>query len=181
MKTTLDSIWQQIAGAVGPAWDGIRSAVISAVNSIVSAARSAGASMAEAFADGIRSRLDAAYSAAKEMVDKIRNLLPGSDAKEGPLSDLTASGKALADTFRLGVESGTPSLQKSMRAALAGVQLSPNVALTGSGSSGAAPVSSTSADNSQHISIYVGQNVDRGNAYAGVQAAIFELQRANLL
>ena len=38
----------------------------------------------------------------------VRNLLPFSDAKEGPLSDITASGRALIETFARGIESATP-------------------------------------------------------------------------
>ncbi|MCY4671338.1 MAG: hypothetical protein OXC29_25535, partial [Rhodococcus sp.] len=44
----------------------------------------------------------------KSGLGAVRNLLPFSDAKEGPLSDLSASGRAFWETFARGVESGAP-------------------------------------------------------------------------
>lgn len=53
--------------------------------------------------EGIVSMATYPYRKVKEVLGKIRNLLPFSDAQEGPLATLTASGAALLKTFALGM------------------------------------------------------------------------------
>jgi len=53
--------------------------------------------------EGIVSMATYPYRKVKEVLGKIRNLLPFSDAQEGPLATLTASGVALFKTFALGM------------------------------------------------------------------------------
>ncbi len=55
-------------------------------------------------ASGIRSAIMAPYEAAKSVLARIRRLLPFSDAKEGPLSSLTASGMAMLHAFSAGID-----------------------------------------------------------------------------
>ena len=50
------------------------------------------------FANGIKSAFSSAVEAVKGGLQKIRNLLPFSDAKEGPLSTLTLSGQRTMTT-----------------------------------------------------------------------------------
>lgn len=104
MADTVSSIWGHIQAAVGPAWAGIAGAIQGALNGIISAAASAGSGMVQAFADAVTSRAYAALNAVRNIVQQIRDLLPSSDAKVGPLSDLTKSGQALARTFARGVD-----------------------------------------------------------------------------
>ena len=47
---------------------------------------------------------DKVVDGVKGVLGDVRDFLPWSDAKEGPLSDLTASGKALIDTFARGMQ-----------------------------------------------------------------------------
>lgn len=51
------------------------------------------------FANGIKSAFSSAVEAVKGGLQKIRNLLPFSDAKEGPLSTLTLSGQRTMTTY----------------------------------------------------------------------------------
>jgi len=51
-------------------------------------------------------------------LSKLARLLPGSDAKEGPLSNLTKSGKAIPMTLADGVYQAAPELQKSLEKTL---------------------------------------------------------------
>lgn len=53
---------------------------------------------------GINAVIDDPYGAMEKGLSKLRNLLPFSDAKEGPLSSLTQSGMALLQTFGAGIE-----------------------------------------------------------------------------
>ncbi|MFR4335214.1 MAG: hypothetical protein ACLT3D_04265 [Lawsonibacter sp.] len=56
------------------------------------------------FANGIKSAFTGAVDAVKGGLQKIRNLLPFSDAKEGPLSTLTLSGQRTMTTYAHGLE-----------------------------------------------------------------------------
>lgn len=64
----------------------------------------AGKGLINAIHNGISSQVNRIKNTLRSMVQGIRNLLPGSDAKEGPLSDLTHSGTMLPRTFALGIE-----------------------------------------------------------------------------
>lgn len=55
------------------------------------------------FADGIKNAFTGAVDAVKGGLQKIRNLLPFSDAKEGPLSTLTLSGQRTMTTYAHGL------------------------------------------------------------------------------
>ena len=72
------------------------------------------------FVDGILSVGDTVKDAVTGVLKKARDLLPFSDAKEGPLSRLTESGKAIVDTLARGVRDAAP-LGGSLRPALAGL------------------------------------------------------------
>ena len=75
-----------------------------------------------AFGDGLVAGLNATHSEVAAAMDAtaalMRGYLPGSDAKFGPLSDLTASGRALGDTFTAGVESSSQAIHDALSAAL---------------------------------------------------------------
>lgn len=64
----------------------------------------AASGLINALAQGIQNQAAKIVNSVRDMVQKARNLLPGSDAKEGPLSDLTHSGSMLPRTFALGME-----------------------------------------------------------------------------
>jgi TP901 family phage tail tape measure protein len=81
----------------------------------------AGAKLMQTFTSGIKSAITAPVEMVKSGLSKIRNLLPFSDAKEGPLSAITASGRALMDTIGDGVRGAAPDLTKTARNAMAGV------------------------------------------------------------
>jgi len=90
--------------------DGVRGLL----QSLVGAASGAGSGMVEAFKNAILGRLNDAYNAARALVDKIRALLPGSDAKVGPLRDLTKAGQALPITFAKGILSKADVVQAAI-------------------------------------------------------------------
>ncbi|MBF0590188.1 MAG: phage tail tape measure protein, partial [Magnetococcales bacterium] len=54
-------------------------------------------------------------------LSKVRNLLPFSDAREGPLSQLTLSGSKILETLGVGMQQAAPGLQRTAAAAMAGV------------------------------------------------------------
>lgn len=73
-----------------------------------------GAKLLSTIVDGIKSAAGALVDSVKGVFQKVRNLLPFSDAKEGPLSTLTLSGSRLMTTLGEGVNAGFPSLMQTI-------------------------------------------------------------------
>ena len=72
--------------------------------------KSAGEALIDALVDGIKARKDAIIAEIKSAFGPFERFLAGSDAKEGPLSHLTESGKAVWGTFAAGMESARPDI-----------------------------------------------------------------------
>ncbi len=84
-----------------------------------------GKKMLATFVAGIKSMFTAPVTLVKNLLSKVREYLPFSDAKRGPLSGLTRSGKAMMTTFGAGVAKAgsaplTRPLTKAMRQGMAG-------------------------------------------------------------
>ncbi len=85
--------------------------------------KQSGAALWEAFTDGLKSVINKPVELVKAGLQKIRNLLPFSDAKVGPLSKLTRSGSAVFETFASGMKR-TMWLPSAMAAtAMGGINL----------------------------------------------------------
>ena len=65
--------------------------------------KESGKKVISTFTDGIRSTINKPVEAVRNGLQKIRNMLPFSDAKTGPLSSLTLSGKKVMTTFTGGI------------------------------------------------------------------------------
>ena len=74
---------------------------------------SSGKKMLDTLASGIKSAVSGPVNAVKNGLAKVRQYLPFSDAKVGPLSQLTASGSAIMDTLSKGM--GMVSPQSMMK------------------------------------------------------------------
>lgn len=91
------------------------------------------------FADGIKGAFSSAVDAVKGGLQKIRNLLPFSDAKEGPLSTLTLSGQRTMTTYAHGLtlaqDAPAEAMQKGLASTKATLEREPvkKVKLGGSG------------------------------------------------
>lgn len=77
-----------------------------------------GKKMVTTLASGITSVAKKAYNALKSALGPLGNLLPGSDAKEGPLSKLTKAGQAIPKTMAQGVQRAQPQLQQAASRAM---------------------------------------------------------------
>lgn len=73
-----------------------------------------GAKLIDTLKEGILSAASDLVDSVKGVFQKVRNLLPFSDAKEGPLSTLTLSGSRLMTTLGEGVNAGFPSLMQTI-------------------------------------------------------------------
>jgi TP901 family phage tail tape measure protein len=91
------------------------------------------------FANGIKSAFSGAVEAVKSGLQRIRNMLPFSDAKEGPLSTLTLSGQRTMTTYAQGLTQAqnapAEAMEKSLERAKVTLEREPTkkVNLGGSG------------------------------------------------
>lgn len=106
LRNSVQSAFNGMLNAVGnfsgqfmSALYGVFNQVVSYISSVGSSFYQAGASLMSTFASGIMSSANAAYDAVRSKVSEIRDLLPFSPAKEGPLSDLDKSGGSFFKTF----------------------------------------------------------------------------------
>jgi TP901 family phage tail tape measure protein len=77
--------------------------------------KNAGKKLSETFASGIKDSKDVENAVKKMVEDQIGRYLPHSDAKAGPLSRLTASGRAFVSTFGGGVDHESKQNQATQR------------------------------------------------------------------
>lgn len=80
----------------------------------------AGKGLIDSIIDGIKNKAQNVKDTVTDVLDSARDLLPFSDAKEGPLSDLTASGERFSDTFAEGIERSAGNLEDKAKQALRG-------------------------------------------------------------
>ena len=66
--------------------------------------RNSGKKIMDTFTEGIKSAINKPVDMVKKALQKIRNMLPFSDAKEGPLSSLTLSGSKVLSTMAEGIK-----------------------------------------------------------------------------
>ncbi|RKJ42936.1 hypothetical protein D7X33_35395, partial [Butyricicoccus sp. 1XD8-22] len=77
-----------------------------------------GKKIMENIAEGIKKYANLPKEALEEALAKLRNLLPSSDAKEGPLSQLTHNGEKIPGTLAEGVAKGKANLLNAMNDSL---------------------------------------------------------------
>lgn len=126
--------------------------------------RTAGMALLDTFTGGMASRVANMIGTFRGAVDKIRKMLPFSDAKEGPLSTLTLSGQRLMETLATGVEKGKSTLHSTVAEALTLPMGNASLNFNGAGGgSGMAGSGSGTTNNTQTVAI---QNVNLQTAAA---------------
>ncbi len=117
-----------IGGLFQNALAGVYNIVMSYINQIlggignfVGTFSNSGKALIEAFGNGISSAMGKVKDKVKSGLSDIRRLLPFSDAKEGPLSTLTLSGRRFAETFARGIDKGAGAIQNAATGALSGL------------------------------------------------------------
>lgn len=112
----LAGVISDLPGLIADAVHGALTSVVEAISGF--SLYDAGASLLGTFADGILSMLSAPADAVRQALDWVGRLLPHSDAEEGPLSTLTASGMATLNTMGLGMQAAAPDLRRTLDDAL---------------------------------------------------------------
>ncbi len=108
----------------------------------------AGWGLITAFANGIRNAMGRAIGAVRDGMGAVRRLLPFSDAKEGPLKDLTLSGRRFSETFARGIMQGSNSIYGATSAALS------------YGTPGVGGMGSSAVNTTIHGNINIGSDAD---------------------
>jgi len=105
-----------IASGVRERFEAVRTAFSNGINTVKNTVTGAvswffesGKKVISTFANGIKSAFTGAVDAVKGGLQRIRNMLPFSDAKEGPLSTLTLSGQRTMTTYASGIEKAVNS------------------------------------------------------------------------
>lgn len=116
LKSSLVSGFRNMMSSAKSAVSSGVQGIISGIKGFASSFLSAGKGLIDAFAKGIKSAIGKAKSAVSAGMKSIRNLLPFSPAKEGPLSDLDKSGESFFPTFADGMAGGLrPMLRMAER------------------------------------------------------------------
>lgn len=107
-----------ILGSIKNFFVNVFNSIINFIKGLAGTFYDAGKGLIDAIVNGIKKVASAPIDAVKGILGKVRNLLPFSDAKTGPLSNLTASGKALPTTFAQGIMKGAPAIANALQTAL---------------------------------------------------------------
>lgn len=99
LASVASSAWEKVKNAASGAWN----SVTSPISSLAGTAFESGKAILTTVGEGIKSAVTAPYRAAKSALSFVRDLLPFSDAKEGPLANLTRSGSALLEALAGGI------------------------------------------------------------------------------
>ena len=91
--------------------------------------RQSGAKILTTFTEGIKSAISAPINAVKGALQKIRNMLPFSDAKTGPLSTLTLSGHRTMTTYATGLQQAATAPAEAVEGSLSRVNAQLNPAI----------------------------------------------------
>lgn len=102
--------WETIVAFFNGLWTRVRETFSNGINSVkefitgtLTWFRESGSKILTTFTEGIKSAINKPVEAVKGGLSKIRNMLPFSDAKEGPLSTLTLSGRRVLETITTGI------------------------------------------------------------------------------
>jgi len=96
--------WEGIKSFFTNLWSGIKDGFNNFITGWIPNMTQSGKKVISTFVDGIKSMIDKPVEIVKEGLEKVRQLLPFSDAKEGPLSSLTLSGSRVFTTIGEGMQ-----------------------------------------------------------------------------
>lgn len=123
IRSTISNIFNSLRGIVSGAMSRVRSAVsngikgaLNVVTNMGSAFKNAGSKIVSMIADGIKAAASKVTAAAENLMGKVRNLLPFSPAKDGPLTDLHKLnfGGTIADSIKRGKSLAIGAMENMM-------------------------------------------------------------------
>ena len=99
----INGVWTSATTKVTETWTNITTGFNNAITNFLPKVKESGAKIFTTLTDGIKSVINKPADLVKEGLGKIREMLPFSDAKIGPLSKLTLSGKRIFETITVGM------------------------------------------------------------------------------
>lgn len=102
--------WDSIVGRLKAIWEGL----VHGISWLATQFWEGGKQLVLSLWEGIKSLAFMPYNAVKDMLDRIRKLLPFSPAKEGPLKDLAAAGQSIPMMLAKGIEARGPDVKRSV-------------------------------------------------------------------
>jgi TP901 family phage tail tape measure protein len=137
IKSAWSTAWNAVKTAVSRIWQGINSAVQTAISTLMGKVRNikssitgffsgaaswlvgAGRSIIGGLAEGVRQAGQKVIKAAQAVVQKVKDLLPGSPVKTGPLTSLNHghAGKEIMNMVASGMEKQLPAIEEVMKRA----------------------------------------------------------------
>lgn len=149
ISSTNRAIWNAVKNAVTTAWNAIKSAISRGVSAAMSIVRSfkskivgffsgagswltsAGRAIIDGLARGVRAAGERVIAAARAIVQKVKDLVPGSPVQDGPLKVLNHghAGKEIIRMLARGIESEQSTLQKAMQSVVGATSLGNSVRL----------------------------------------------------
>lgn len=109
-----------VFGQLPPGVQGIFNQIVGFIRSVPGQLADVGAAIIQTIIDGIKAKAAEMYDTVRGVFAEVRNLMPFSDAKEGPFKYLTKSGKAIISTLASGVGAAAPRLSRAMEDAAGG-------------------------------------------------------------
>lgn len=91
--------------------------VVAFIRSVPSMLAGVGEAIIQTIIDGVKRKASELYETVRESFAQVRQLMPFSDAREGPFSQLTKSGMAIPGTLGIGVRRGAALLRRPLVAA----------------------------------------------------------------
>lgn len=118
-----------VLGVAEKIWNGIednfnkvKDFITNTLSGIKDKATGWGRNIIDMLVNGIKSRIRAAKDAISGVVESIRNFLPFSPAKEGPLSTIDKSGPGLIDTLTEGIKKTAPQMEREVSRVMGRIQ-----------------------------------------------------------
>lgn len=119
IKSMISTVFNGLKGIVSSAMNGVKSAVstgisgaLNVVTNFTSKFKDAGARIVTSIADGIKGAVGKVTGAISDVASKVRNFLPFSPPKEGPLMDIMDV--KWGETIAGGIDKGKGSVAKAM-------------------------------------------------------------------
>lgn len=106
----IGATWNLLTGIVG----GVAQGIVNTFMGLPEKLANVGTSIIDTIKNGFVSRFEALKGVVVESFQKLRDLLPFSDAKKGPFRDLTASGRSIMTTIAKGVTDRSGTLKDAM-------------------------------------------------------------------
>ncbi|AOP32567.1 hypothetical protein A0128_00950 [Leptospira tipperaryensis] len=128
-SNVVSAIWSNILAGFDSAWntivnfgDKIVQKFQSIWNAIPLSAKKAGMDLLKALGSGILAGINFVVTPIKNVLARIGRFLPHSNALEGPLSNLTGSGKSFVETFALGIKNGKNTIPVTINQVMTGFE-----------------------------------------------------------